>query len=142
MDIGVAVRLTGTKGTPQVHEKPEAMNEHKTQGQFWRRGWDLNPRMEVLQTSPLGLLGTAPELRSIAKLPSTCQLPRRSKKFSPTGCAAPIPPSIPTQEKQRRCVLDWILASQGKELPQRDGVSTTCASRMNRADSSGGVGQM
>ena len=26
----------------------------------WRRGWDLNPRMEVLQTSPLGHLGTAP----------------------------------------------------------------------------------
>lgn len=26
----------------------------------WRRGWDSNPRMEVLQTSPLGLLGTAP----------------------------------------------------------------------------------
>ena len=26
----------------------------------WRRGWDSNPRMEVLQTSPLGHLGTAP----------------------------------------------------------------------------------
>src|SRR5579885_3386648 len=26
----------------------------------WRRGWDSNPRMEVLQTSPLGQLGTAP----------------------------------------------------------------------------------
>ena len=32
-------------------------------GRFWRRGWDSNPRMEVLQTSPLGLLGTAPKLR-------------------------------------------------------------------------------
>jgi hypothetical protein len=29
--------------------------------QIWRRGWDLNPRMEVLQTSPLDLLGTAPQ---------------------------------------------------------------------------------
>jgi hypothetical protein len=29
----------------------------------WRRGWDSNPRMEVLQTSPLGLLGTAPGAR-------------------------------------------------------------------------------
>ncbi len=28
----------------------------------WRRGWDSNPRMEVLQTSPLGHLGTAPNL--------------------------------------------------------------------------------
>src|SRR5215475_5443242 len=27
----------------------------------WRRGWDSNPRMEVLQTSPLGRLGTAPD---------------------------------------------------------------------------------
>ena len=29
----------------------------------WRRGWDSNPRMEVLQTSPLGHLGTAPNLK-------------------------------------------------------------------------------
>src|ERR1700732_1534207 len=28
----------------------------------WRRGWDSNPRMEVLQTSPLGHLGTAPNV--------------------------------------------------------------------------------
>src|ERR1700756_2240225 len=28
---------------------------------IWRRGWDSNPRMEVLQTSPLGHLGTAPD---------------------------------------------------------------------------------
>src|SRR2546421_8978064 len=33
----------------------------------WRRGWDSNPRMEVLQTSPLGHLGTAPRIFSIAK---------------------------------------------------------------------------
>jgi hypothetical protein len=31
-------------------------------GEIWRRGWDSNPRMEVLQTSPLGHLGTAPKL--------------------------------------------------------------------------------
>ena len=30
--------------------------------EVWRRGWDSNPRMEVLQTSPLGHLGTAPNL--------------------------------------------------------------------------------
>src|SRR5713101_4034880 len=37
----------------------------------WRRGWDSNPRMEVLQTSPLGLLGTAPLLVSIAESAKT-----------------------------------------------------------------------
>ena len=36
---------------------------NKNDGLFWRRGWDSNPRMEVLQTSPLGLLGTAPNAR-------------------------------------------------------------------------------
>jgi len=29
-------------------------------GEIWRRGWDSNPRVEVLQTSPLNHLGTAP----------------------------------------------------------------------------------
>ena len=29
---------------------------------LWRRGWESNPRMEVLQTSPLGHLGTAPNV--------------------------------------------------------------------------------
>ncbi len=48
---------------------------------LWRRGWELNPRMEVLQTSPLGLLGTAPEFRSIAKLACSCQRPHEAKKF-------------------------------------------------------------
>src|SRR6267378_2660317 len=33
--------------------------------------------MEVLQTSPLGLLGTAPDARSITKRPSSCQLATR-----------------------------------------------------------------
>ena len=32
----------------------------KQRKKCWRRGWESNPRMEVLQTSPLGLLGTAP----------------------------------------------------------------------------------
>ena len=39
------------------HESLLALSEMEC----WRRGWDLNPRMEVLQTSPLGLLGTAPK---------------------------------------------------------------------------------
>ena len=33
--------------------------------------------MEVLQTSPLGLLGTAPDARSITKRPWNCQLATR-----------------------------------------------------------------
>ena len=38
----------------------------KCRGRIWRRGWESNPRMEVLQTSPLGHLGTAPQFLSIA----------------------------------------------------------------------------
>jgi hypothetical protein len=44
----------------------------------WRRGWDSNPRMEVLQTSPLGHLGTAPfpitQPLTATALPSTPDL--------------------------------------------------------------------
>src|SRR5579863_6489091 len=47
---------------------------------FWRRGWDSNPRMEVLQTSPLGLLGTAPAPVSIAKTSGACQSGHASQK--------------------------------------------------------------
>src|SRR2546427_9897014 len=39
----------------------------------WRRGWDLNPRMEVLQTSPLGLLGTAPRCSQYSEIGGPCQ---------------------------------------------------------------------
>ncbi len=39
----------------------------------WRRGWDLNPRMEVLQTSPLNLLGTAPLVTEYSETRSACQ---------------------------------------------------------------------
>jgi hypothetical protein len=46
----------------------------------WRRGWDSNPRMEVLQTSPLGLLGTAPEPVSISKSDGVCQLRGQSTR--------------------------------------------------------------
>jgi integrase/recombinase XerD len=51
-----------TGGTPQVHEKKQRSNSHILKRKNWRRGWDSNPRMEVLQTSPLGHLGTAPNL--------------------------------------------------------------------------------
>src|SRR5713101_1173213 len=40
---------------------------------IWRRGWDLNPRMEVLQTSPLGLLGTAPGESQYSGIGRACQ---------------------------------------------------------------------
>jgi hypothetical protein len=65
----------GMKRTPQLHEKVETIHCHNTMLNIWRRGSDLNRRMEVLQTSPLGLLGTAPDARSITKLLSDCQLP-------------------------------------------------------------------
>ena len=34
----------------------------------WRRGWDLNPRMTVLQTAPLDHLGTTPNQMRSASL--------------------------------------------------------------------------
>jgi hypothetical protein len=37
-----------------------AVERQEAERESWRRGWDLNPRVEVLQTSPLDLLGTAP----------------------------------------------------------------------------------
>jgi integrase/recombinase XerD len=54
------VILSETGGTPQVHEKNRRSNRLIPKSKTWRRGWDSNPRMEVLQTSPLGHLGTAP----------------------------------------------------------------------------------
>src|SRR5579862_5141019 len=49
--------------------KREAVHGMNLQRKLWRRGWDSNPRMEVLQTSPLGLLGTAPERVSVYRKP-------------------------------------------------------------------------
>ena len=69
------------KAARALHGEMNPSTERKQSRQIWRRGSDLNRRMEVLQTSPLGLLGTAPELRSIAKLASTCQWPHGIMKF-------------------------------------------------------------
>src|SRR5450759_606180 len=55
--------------------------------------------MEVLQTSPLGLLGTAPSPRSIAKPASNCQLSRKTS----------------------RSVLDLKFRSRGMALARRRG---------------------
>src|SRR5882762_8551980 len=43
--------LFGIKGAPQLHEKVETIHRHNTKLNIWRRGSDLNRRMEVLQTS-------------------------------------------------------------------------------------------
>jgi len=42
--------------------KKRKLQSTDSKREAWRRGWDSNPRMEVLQTSPLGHLGTAPNL--------------------------------------------------------------------------------
>ena len=49
------VLKTKNFGTNQVHfsEGVGELNENK--GQNWRRGWESNPRIKVLQTSPLPL---------------------------------------------------------------------------------------
>src|SRR5882762_9944940 len=78
--------LFGIKGAPQQHGKVETIHGHNTKLNIWRRGSDLNRRMEVLQTSPLGLLGTAPDARSITKLLPDCQLPTREVNMH--GCTA------------------------------------------------------
>jgi len=75
-------------------------------GEIWRRGWDSNPRVEVLQTSPLNHLGTAPS----------------DFKYSENWRGLP----------RGDCV---------RQAGSVFGVGTT-ASRMKRADSSGGVGQI
>ena len=61
-------------------EEPEACNAAWQRQRMttdcwmiWRRGWDLNPRMEVLQTSPLGLLGTAPGESQYSGIGRACQ---------------------------------------------------------------------
>jgi hypothetical protein len=59
--------LLQRKATPELHGQTVAVNCLKIKGTFWRRGWDSNPRMEVLQTSPLGLLGTAPNVRQYSE---------------------------------------------------------------------------
>ena len=71
------------KETRGLRETAQVTCEWKTKLKLWRRGSDLNRRMEVLQTSPLGLLGTAPELRSITKLKCTCQWPGGNEAYMP-----------------------------------------------------------
>jgi hypothetical protein len=60
LDPVIAAQTSQARGTRRVHEKKQRSNSHILKRENWRRGWDSNPRMEVLQTSPLGHLGTAP----------------------------------------------------------------------------------
>jgi integrase/recombinase XerD len=60
LDPVIAAQTSQARGTRQVHEKKRSSNSQILKREIWRRGWDSNPRMEVLQTSPLGHLGTAP----------------------------------------------------------------------------------
>src|SRR6185437_5385181 len=47
------------------------VTSRETSGEeFWRRGWESNPRIKVLQTSPLPLGYRAVRTASIANLPN------------------------------------------------------------------------
>ena len=59
-DPVIAAQTSQERGTLQVHGKNGGRKSQIPKPENWRRGWDSNPRMEVLQTSPLGHLGTAP----------------------------------------------------------------------------------
>src|ERR1700723_2329748 len=48
------VRVCG-KGTRKLRGENEVANWLKAKGEEWRRGWESNPRIKVLQTSPLPL---------------------------------------------------------------------------------------
>jgi hypothetical protein len=62
-----------------------AVERQEAERESWRRGWDLNPRVEVLQTSPLDLLGTAPwdcqYIENRRRLPRGGRLPHAGSVF-------------------------------------------------------------
>jgi len=41
-----------TNGAPEVHGRRELVNSMKTKEKPWRRGWESNPRIKVLQPHP------------------------------------------------------------------------------------------
>ena len=47
--------LLASKGTQKLRRETEVVNGLKANGKKWRRGWESNPRIKVLQTSPLPL---------------------------------------------------------------------------------------
>src|SRR6266853_5564438 len=54
LDPVIAAQTSQTRGTREVHGENRSPNRLILKPKNWRRGWDSNPRMEVLQTSPLG----------------------------------------------------------------------------------------
>src|SRR5438309_3377238 len=78
---GRAIRSSCKKCQVQIRYRCRrgCSKEWKTHKIQWRRGWDSNPRMEVLQTSPLGLLGTAPNVRQYIEKEVSVSV-RRSKR--------------------------------------------------------------
>ena len=63
MSDTIAIRIKDQK----ISDQALTLETGLTSLESWRRGWESNPRMEVLQTSPLGHLGTAPRSISITK---------------------------------------------------------------------------
>jgi len=51
LDPVIAAQTSQTRGTRQVHGKKRRSKSQILKRENWRRGWDSNPRMEVLQTS-------------------------------------------------------------------------------------------
>ena len=74
-------RFLRPSGVAPVAIAPRSRDNHRR----WRRGWELNPRIEVLQTSPLGLLGTAP---------LECQYNGTAALLSVYYCPLTNPPSL------------------------------------------------
>src|ERR1700679_1806292 len=70
-------------------------DKNHTKQRAWRRGWESNPRMEVLQTSPLGHLGTAPRSISITKL--AC---RYKRNRCPRNHSISTPPALKSTNLQ------------------------------------------
>src|SRR5271168_881183 len=74
----------------------------------WRRGWESNPRMEVLQTSPLNHLGTAPHhfqfSKTCGKLRTNRCRPRQLPEERTTGA---VPQALANRAGQ------WLPGSRG-----------------------------
>jgi hypothetical protein len=83
-------------------------------GIFWRRGWESNPRIKVLQTSPLPLGYRASEVASIAKVVRGFSREPFHCPHNVTGCEADDP---------TRIVIPPALTKEGSEAafwPTRD----------------------
>jgi hypothetical protein len=57
------------KGTRKLRGGNEVAKWRQAKGEIWRRGWELNPRIKVLQTSPLPLGYRASVVQYIETVP-------------------------------------------------------------------------